>query len=73
MATVHGFYDDRFAAMAEVLSANVDSGADLGASVAVTIDGEFVVDMWAGWADPGKTTSWGKHTQSPTSGRQPKR
>ena len=62
MATVHGFYDDRFAAMAEVLSANVDSGADLGASVAVTIDGEFVVDMWAGWADPGKTASWGEHT-----------
>ncbi len=62
MAEIHGFCDDRFAAMSEVLSANVDSGADLGASVAVTIDGEFVVDMWAGWADTDKTTPWGEHT-----------
>jgi CubicO group peptidase (beta-lactamase class C family) len=62
MAEVHGVCDERFAAMRDVLSANVDSGADLGASVAVVHRGEMVVDMWAGWADVERTKPWERDT-----------
>ncbi len=48
--------------MRDILAANVASGDDLGASVTVTIDGEFVVDMWGGWADEARTTPWTKDT-----------
>ena len=44
MAEVHGSCDPRFEKMREILSANIDSGADVGASVAVMLDGELVVD-----------------------------
>ena len=62
MTGVQGICDERFSGMRDVLQANLDSGADVGASVAVTLDGKFVVDMWGGWADAGKTTPWAKDT-----------
>lgn len=58
MSAVQGAGDPRFAAMRDVLQANIDSGADLGASAAVTLDGQFVVDMWGGWADQEKQKPW---------------
>ncbi len=58
MAEVHGTCDSRFAEMRDVLEASLESGADLGASVAVTIDGASVVDLWGGWADSDKTKPW---------------
>ena len=58
MAEVHGSSDPRFEAMREILSANIDSGADVGASVAVMLDGEMVVDLWGGFADEARTTPW---------------
>lgn len=58
MSAVQGTCDPRFAAMRDVLQANIDSGADLGASVAVTLDGQPVVDIWGGWADQQKTRPW---------------
>ena len=48
--------------MSDLLSATIDSGADVGASVAVTIDGKPVVDIWGGWADEAKTTPWQENT-----------
>ena len=72
MTEVHGTCDERFIAMREHLAANLASGADLGASVAVTLDGEPVVDMWGGWADTAETGR-GRRTRSPTSGRPPRR
>jgi CubicO group peptidase (beta-lactamase class C family) len=62
MAEVHGFCDDRFATVRDVLSGNLDSGADLGASVAITIEGKPVVDMWGGWSDAAKTKPWSENT-----------
>jgi CubicO group peptidase (beta-lactamase class C family) len=62
MATIEGVCDERFAAMRDVLSASIDSGQDLGASVAVTVDGEMVVDIWGGWTDAEKTKPWGRDT-----------
>ena len=62
MAEVQGQCDERFSAMREVLSASIDSGADLGASVAVTLDGAMVVDLWGGWTDEAMTTPWASDT-----------
>jgi CubicO group peptidase (beta-lactamase class C family) len=48
--------------MADIFSANLASGEDCGASVAVVIDGEMVVDMWGGYADEARTTPWHRDT-----------
>ena len=58
MAEIHGTFDDRFVAMRDLLSASIDAGTDVGASVGVTIDGAPVVDIWGGWADAEKTKPW---------------
>jgi predicted O-methyltransferase YrrM len=39
-----------------------ESGEDLGASLAVNIDGEMVVDLWGGWADEARTVPWAEDT-----------
>lgn len=62
MADVHGSNDPRFDKLAEILSDSIDSGADLGASVSVTIEGETVVDLWGGHTDPEKTKTWEENT-----------
>src|SRR5262245_9986973 len=46
MEEVQGTYTDRFSEVRDAFAANLDSGADIGASVAVFIDGEPVVDLW---------------------------
>jgi CubicO group peptidase (beta-lactamase class C family) len=55
---VNGTYDDRFEKLATLLHDSIETGADLGGSVAVVIDGEMVVDIWGGWADPEQTVPW---------------
>ena len=49
---VHGFCKPGFEAVRAAFAANFDQGLELGASLAVTRDGEFVVDLWAGAATP---------------------
>ena len=48
--------------MRKVLEDNLNSGADLGASVAVFVEGEPVVDIWGGWADETRTKPWERDT-----------
>ncbi|MHC5543848.1 serine hydrolase domain-containing protein, partial [Singulisphaera rosea] len=48
----------RFDPLRELFTAKLESGESLGASVAVNIDGEMVVDLWGGWADEGRTLPW---------------
>lgn len=62
MADVQGTCDDRFRAVADTFAANLDAGTDLGASVAMMVDGEPVVDLWGGWADPHRTRPWERDT-----------
>jgi CubicO group peptidase (beta-lactamase class C family) len=52
----------RFDPLRELFAAKLESGEDLGASLAVNIDGEMVVDLWGGWADEARTAPWGENT-----------
>ena len=55
MAEVHGTCDDRFEAVRTTFASNLDAGLDVGASVAVFLDGEPVVDLWGGTIDDAGT------------------
>jgi len=59
---VKGSFDGRFKALRDILAANLESGEDLGASVAVTVEGHPVVDLWGGWSDEGRQSPWGEDT-----------
>jgi CubicO group peptidase (beta-lactamase class C family) len=61
VAEVQGNCDDRFSAVREVLARNLE-GDELGASVAVDLDGETVVDLWGGYRDQERTTPWTEDT-----------
>ena len=58
MPEVHGFCDERFRSLEEAFRRNLDSGLDKGASLAVTVDGEYVVDLWGGTRDYEMVTPW---------------
>ncbi|WP_245159885.1 serine hydrolase domain-containing protein [Blastococcus sp. CT_GayMR19] len=58
---MHGSCDDRFTAVRDALARNLD-GEELGASVAVDLDGETVVDLWGGYRDQERTTPWTQDT-----------
>lgn len=57
-----GSTKDRFERVREPFEANFQSGADLGASFAATVEGETVVDLWGGWADEARTRPWERDT-----------
>ena len=48
---IHGTCKPEFAAVRDAFAANFAEGLELGAAAAMTVDGEFVVDIWAGDAD----------------------
>jgi CubicO group peptidase (beta-lactamase class C family) len=58
MAELHGTCDERFAAVRSLLGDNLDSGAELGASLVVDIDGELAVDLCGGFRDEARTVPW---------------
>ncbi len=58
MAEVHGFCDERFQALEDKFRHNISTGIDLGGSLAATLDGEFVVDLWGGYRDRERTRPW---------------
>ncbi len=53
MTEIHGTCDDSFAAVRDTFAANFETRDEVGASVAVTVDGSPVVDLWGGDAGPG--------------------
>jgi CubicO group peptidase (beta-lactamase class C family) len=57
MADIQGSYDDLFLSVPTLLAGFLDAG-DAGASVAVFVDGEPVVDVWGGYADPAHGVPW---------------
>ncbi|MFX1535098.1 MAG: serine hydrolase domain-containing protein [Promethearchaeota archaeon] len=59
---VHGFCDERFTPVKEAFAKNFEAGLEVGASVAVTLNGEFVVDLWGGYADGAQKRPWEQDT-----------
>lgn len=59
---VHGHCDPRFSKVRDVFVENFRSGADLGAAVAFTLDGEPVVDLWGGYLDFDRVSEWQRDT-----------
>lgn len=59
---VEGLTHDRYAAVRDVFEANLASGEDVGASFCATVEGETVVDLWGGWADPSRARPWTRDT-----------
>ena len=59
---IHGFCDERFAKVREAFERNFTEYGDVGASFAATVEGEFVVDLWAGHADKARTRTWQEDT-----------
>jgi len=62
MSTVQGYCHPAFTKLKDLLTANVASEAELGACICINVDGENVVDLWAGHADTAKTKKWEKDT-----------
>jgi len=59
---VQGLCAPHFEPLRRQFAAMIESGDDLGASLAVTIDGEFAVDLWGGWIDEARTRRWERDT-----------
>ena len=59
---INGFCDERFAKVRDVFERNFTEYGDVGASFAATVEGQFVVDLWAGHADQARTRPWQEDT-----------
>jgi CubicO group peptidase (beta-lactamase class C family) len=59
---IHGVCDVRFAGVRRALAANFCDRGEVGAAVAIAIDGKLVVDLWGGWADHARTRPWQRDT-----------
>src|SRR5205085_4213185 len=61
-APIDGRCDPRFAAVREAFAQNFADRGEVGAAVAISIGGRPVVDLWGGWADVPRRTSWRSDT-----------
>jgi CubicO group peptidase (beta-lactamase class C family) len=59
---INGRCDTRFQVVYDSFARNLESGEDIGASAAVFIDGEPVVDIWGGHIDQERTRPWERDT-----------
>ncbi len=55
---VQGSCDEQFEQVRTAFQKNFDDGLDVGASVAVYLEGEPVVDLWGGFVDEARTIPW---------------
>jgi CubicO group peptidase (beta-lactamase class C family) len=55
---LQGEVDAAFDPVAEAFMAGFAEGRDVGAALAIVLDGELVVDLWAGYTDRKKTQPW---------------
>jgi len=61
---VKGKCDQRFDLVYQEFEKNFEERGEVGASVCITIDGETVVDLWGGVADPQNGRPWDQDTVS---------
>ncbi len=60
--TVSGDCDPRFEPLLDAFIDNFVTRRELGAGVAVYLEGRKVVDLWGGHRDPARTIPWGQNT-----------
>ena len=61
-AGVHGFCAPGFERVRAALGEILVAGSEVGAALAVYIEGEAVVDLWAGHTDVARTRTWDRDT-----------
>lgn len=59
---VAGVCAERFSAVRDAFVDLFATGQDVGASVAVSLDGDLVVDLWGGFADGDRSRPWERDT-----------
>ena len=62
MVDIHGGCDSRFARVREVFERNFAERGDVGASFAMTVEGDLVADLWGGHRDAARTEPWAENT-----------
>jgi CubicO group peptidase (beta-lactamase class C family) len=60
--SVQGHTHDRYAGVRAAFEGNLANGQDIGAAFCATVEGETVVDLWGGFADPALTRPWRRDT-----------
>ncbi len=62
MTLVHGACTEQFAPLRDQFEESFRVGADVGASLAVYLGDELVVDLWGGHCDEARTVAWQRDT-----------
>lgn len=61
-AEIAGTCDSRFTGVRDAFAENAAQRNELGAAVAVIVEGRLVVELWCGWADARRTRAWQRDT-----------
>lgn len=61
-AMISGSCAPKFAGVRDAFERNFTHGSEVGAAVAVWVEGDLVVDLWGGWADAARTRPWEQNT-----------
>jgi CubicO group peptidase (beta-lactamase class C family) len=59
---VHGHWEPGFDGVRDALAEILVAGSEVGAALAVYVDGRAVVDLWGGYADAARTRPWERDT-----------
>jgi len=60
--SIDGTCEPRFKKVRDVFAASFDKGQEVGASVAIVLDGRPMVELWGGFADKARTRKWTRDT-----------
>ena len=59
---IHGRYDEKFKSIVDCYENQFELNLDIGSSLAITYQGEVVVDIWAGTRDKAQSLPWEENT-----------
>jgi len=59
-----GYCHENFSEVKRIFNHNFDKYKEIGSSLCIIVDGEIVVDIWAGYKNKDKTKEWSKDTLS---------
>ena len=59
-----GYCHENFSEVKRIFNHNFDKYKEIGSSLCIIVDGEIVVDIWAGYKNKDKTKKWSKDTLS---------